>query len=512
VNNLQIPLSEATNFPALFIDFINQKLDLKDFYGNFADLEGFKNQISNKKFDHRDILVEVLNDQYKGARNRPEINKLAQKNTFTVTTGHQLNIFTGPLYVIYKIVSTINLAKKLKENFPVYDFVPVYWMATEDHDFEEISYFNLFGNKYQWQTEQTGAVGRMKPQEVLGAIEGLTDKHPLFVEAYSSQETLTQAVRMYMHELFGAEGLICIDGDDARLKKLFAPFISDDIFRNSAEKIVAETTSKLENLGYKTQIFARNINFFYLADGVRTRLSWEGENIIALGTDLKFTREEIENLIATKPELFSPNVVLRPLYQETILPNLAYLGGPSEVAYWLQLPAMFKHYDTLFPILMPRNFALIVNGGTAKKIEKLGLEVIDLFKEDNELKKYYVAKNSKNTLSLEAQNKVIETAFEDIVTKALAVDPTLKAVVEAEKIKVLAAVQNLEKRLKKQEEKKYETALLQIENLKSKLFPGGGLQERTDNFLNFYQNDSAFINKLYPAFDPLTFSFNVIFV
>jgi bacillithiol synthase len=510
VNKQQIPLSEATNFPPLFIDFINKKPELSEFYGNFADLEGFKKQIETKKFANREVLVNVLKDQYSHLENTPKLDQLLDEKTFTVTTGHQLNIFTGPLYVIYKIVSTINLAKKLKENFPEFNFVPVYWMATEDHDFEEISYFNVFGKKYQWNTEQTGAVGRMKPQEVLGAIEELTDKHPLFVDAYSTATTLANAVRKYMHELFGKDGLICLDGDDSRLKTLFSEVISDDIFSNSAEKLVAGTTQNLEKLGYKTQIFARNINFFYLADGLRARLEWQGEKVTVIGTEINFTKDEIKTLIATKPELFSPNVVLRPLFQETILPNLAYLGGPSEVAYWLQLPAMFAHYTTVFPILMPRNFALVLNAGMAKKLEKLGLQTSDLFKEDNELKKYYVAQNSENSLTLDTQMKVLGEVFEEIVQKALAVDPTLKAVVEAEKVKTMGNIQNLEKRLKKQEEKKFETALLQIENLKSKLFPNGGLQERYDNFLNFYQNDPTFIEKLKEAFDPLDFRFNII--
>ncbi len=512
VDKQQIPLSEAANFPALFTDFIHQKPELKPYYGNFANLEGFKAQIASKKFEHRDVLVNVLTEQYAHLGTPSNLSLLKDSNTFTVTTGHQLNIFTGPLYVIYKIVSTINLAKKLKTEFPQHNFVPVYWMATEDHDFEEISYFNLFGKKYQWQTSQTGAVGRMKPQEILDAIADLTDKHPLFVDAYQNEPTLTRAVRRYMHAMFADEGLICIDGDDHRLKSVFSSIITDDIFTHSAETQVSATTSELEKLAYKTQIFARNVNFFYLKDVLRSRLEWLGEHLTVVGTNLKFTADEVHELIAKTPEVFSPNVVLRPLYQETILPNLAYLGGPSEVAYWLQLPAMFAHYKTLFPILMPRNFALVINGASSKKIEKLGLQITDFFKEDNELKKYYVGLSSENSLSLDQQLKALDGIFEDISKQALAVDPTLKAAVEAEKTKVVAGIQNLEKRLKKQEEKKFETGISQIEGVKSKLFPGGGLQERSENFLNFYQNDPEFITKLKAAFDPLDFSFNIIHI
>jgi uncharacterized protein YllA (UPF0747 family) len=264
ITHKQIPFSQASNFPKLFIDYIARNPQLSDFYDSFPDLDGFKETIAKRKFNHRKELVEALKNQYQVIINPPNIDILLDENTFTVTTGHQLNIFTGPLYVIYKIVSTINLAKKLKDAFPAHHFVPVYWMATEDHDFEEISYFNLFGQKHKWETEQKGGVGRMNPSELLQIIEGLRDKPEVFARAYGENSTLAGAVTQYMNELFGAEGLVCIDGDDRVLKSLFAPIMKKDIVGNAAEKIVAETSGRLENLGYKTQIHARNINFFYL--------------------------------------------------------------------------------------------------------------------------------------------------------------------------------------------------------------------------------------------------------
>jgi uncharacterized protein YllA (UPF0747 family) len=143
-NCTKIDLSETGLFPRLLTDFLDQKDSLRDFYNEFSDEEGFYNMIHKKKFsdENRSVLVKSLQSQYAGSSYVPQLDILLDKNTFTVTTGHQLNIFTGPLYIIYKIVTTINLAKKLKNSFPEYNFVPVYWMATEDHDFEEISSFN----------------------------------------------------------------------------------------------------------------------------------------------------------------------------------------------------------------------------------------------------------------------------------------------------------------------------------------------------------------------------------
>ena len=170
---------------------------------------------------NRRILVDALERQYQTSIQKPDFSILLQPNTFTVTTGHQLNIFTGPLYIIYKLITTINLARKLKEAYPNYNFVPVYWMATEDHDFAEINHFSLMGRQYAWQTEQRGAVGRMNPQELKTLFAQIPEKLSLFEEAYLKHDTLADAARYYVNELFGAEGLVCLDADDAALKRVF---------------------------------------------------------------------------------------------------------------------------------------------------------------------------------------------------------------------------------------------------------------------------------------------------
>ncbi|MCA0365503.1 MAG: bacillithiol biosynthesis cysteine-adding enzyme BshC [Bacteroidetes bacterium] len=509
--NSRISLSKVGGFPKLFTDYISkQNPELSDFFDIFPDLEGFRNQIAETHFHFRNELVDALKKQYEGTENPPEIDIFLDEKTFCVTTGHQLNIFTGPLYVIFKIISTINLAKRLKGHFPEYNFVPVYWMATEDHDFAEISGFNLFGQKHVWETSQTGAVGRFELSGIKDILEKLPDLPEVFKKAYSEKSNLAAAVRCYFHALFGHEGLVCIDGDDPALKKLFIPVIKKDILENASENIVKSTSDKLESLGYKTQIHARNINFFYLKDNLRERIEKEGDNYKVLNSDISFSESEINIEIENHPERFSPNVVLRPVYQEVILPNLAYLGGPSEVAYWLQLGDLFHHFEQPFPIVMPRNFGLVINPASQKRIDKLGLTVEELFESENILKADYVKKNSENTLDFSEENTAISEVFEKITAKAVKVDPTLKAVVEGEKTKLLNAIGNIEKRLKKSEERNFETGINQILGLKEKFFPGGGLQERTENFLNYYINDPEFLDKVKTAFDPLNFEFNII--
>ncbi len=508
----QLPLSEVNQFSSLFLDFIQQSSKVKEFYSNFPDIQGFNLQIAAKKLDadKRKVLVETLKKQYINLPNQPNLDILLNENTFTVTTGHQLNIFTGPLYVVYKMITTINLAKKLKSYFPEYNFVPVYWMATEDHDFAEINHFSLFGKNLAWETQQTGAVGRMNPKELEKLISEMAECPAIFKNAYLNNETLTDAARCYAHELFGNQGLICIDADDRELKRQFIPVIKNDLLQHTAFDVVTKTTKELESLGYKTQIAPREINFFYLIDGVRERIVKEDNLYKVLNTDIQFSEAEILTLLENEPERFSPNVVLRPVYQEVILPNLAYIGGPSEVPYWLQLKEIFEIHQIPFPILMPRNFGLVVNKPSAKKIEKLGLSTNDLFLDEISLKKNFVEKNSQNTLSLSTESQDFIQIFDKILEKAVKVDKTLEGAVKGEQQKVLNALENLEKRLKKAEERNQETEVNQLLGLKQKLFPNGVPQERAENFLNFYLNNPEFLNQVSEVFDPLDFSFYIM--
>jgi bacillithiol synthase len=507
-----LPLAATGAFPPLFLDYIAQKETIKPFYGHFPTLQNFEHQLRLKQTDAatRHTLVDALTQQYAQIATKPNLESLANPRTFTVTTGHQLNIFTGPLYVIYKIVTVINLARQLKAAYPDYDFVPVYWMATEDHDFEEISYFNLFGKKYTWQTQQKGAVGRMNPRELGEALKILPERLPIFEKAYLKNHTLAQAVRCYMNDLFGQEGLVCIDGDDPTLKTIFAPVIEAELLGQTSYPLVQKTTADIEALGYHTPIAPREINLFYLEDGLRERIVREENTFKVLNSELAFSEQEIKELVAQHPEKFSPNVVLRPLYQELILPNLAYIGGPSEVPYWLQLSGVFEHFKVPLPILMPRCFALYVNTLHQKRLEKLGVDIEELFENDTVLRKKFVKQNTTVTLSLADEKASFETLFAGILQKATDIDKSLEGSVNAEKTKLLNALENLEKRLQKAEEKHYETELNQLLGVKNKLFPSGGLQERSDNFLNFYLNDSTFLQKLLDQLNPLNFSFNVL--
>lgn len=505
-----IPLAATRQFSSLFLNFISGDETLKPFYGEFPDLEGFRRQLEIKQPDpeRRRTLVSVLEKQYAGLANQPDFSSLLDEKTFTVTTGHQLNLFTGPLYVVFKLVSTINLARRLAREFPGYRFVPVYWMATEDHDFDEINHFRLSGKTYTWKTTQTGAVGRMDPTGLRALLDEIPERLPLFEEAYLGQKTLADAVRFYMHELFGREGLICLDADDRDLKASFRQVIEDDVFHHTAGRLVADCG--LDKLGYKQQVTPREINFFYLKDGVRERLVPTEGGVKVNDTTLVFTDAEVRELLDQTPEVFSPNVILRPLYQEMILPNLAYLGGPGELAYWLQLKPVFDHYSVPYPVLMPRNFAMVISPATRRRISNLELTAPELFQAETNLRRQYVEKHAAYSLDIHPELGKILAALEGLREKSVRINPTLDGHIKAEEQKFKNWAERLERRLYASESQNQETAIRQLNELKAHLFPGGGLQERIDNYLNFSLADPQFIPQLLETFDPFRYEFYLL--
>lgn len=513
----KINLNQTGYFNNLFLDYLDEKHVLKEFYRCSPQIGNISDLLKNRQFEAsgRQVLVKVLHGQYKNItipdNVKNNIDRLLKPETFTVTTGHQLNLFTGPMYFIYKIVTVINTCKKLKQEYPEYHFVPVYWMASEDHDLDEIRSFTLFGKTYSWDTEQTGPVGRMKTGSIRTVIDKLPENVTVFEKAYMENDCLSDAVRYYVNELFGDSGLVVLDADSSALKSRFVDIMKDDLVNHHANDLVESTSSRLGDMGYNTQVYPRAINLFFLENEIRGRIVREKGTYQILDSDLFFTPEEILKIVEESPEKFSPNVILRPVYQEVILPNIIYVGGPAEVAYWLQLKDVFDYYKIPLPMILPRNFALIIGKSLNKKLSNLFITGKDLFGNLRELKDKHLEKKSTYTFSLESEKKILHEIFESIRNKTKAVDKSLESFIGAEEAKSVKNFENIEKRLTKAEEKKDETSIKQIESLKEKLFPGGKLQERVENFLTYYLNDPEFIHFLLDTFDPFDFRMNICY-
>ena len=512
-----IELDQTGQFSTFFLDYIQGKPELKPFYTHLPALSSFQSAIEQKVFDQekRDVLVKSLKKQYSGVELTEavavNIEKLSDSKTFTVTTGHQLNLFTGPLYFIYKIVSTINLARKLHEAYPTFHFVPVYWMATEDHDFEEINYFKMDGKKYQWNSNQTGAVGDFElDQSFKDFLKSVPFVAEVFKSAYSGSKTLAEAARKYVNSLFGEEGLIIVDGAPAELKAEFKEVIESDLFSHKPFEKAITNTEKLESLGYKSQIFPREINFFYLEKGVRERIERTETGFSVLNTKIHFTESEIKALIQDHPERFSPNVVLRPLYQEMILPNLAYLGGPAEVVYWLQLSGVFDHFNVPFPVLLPRNFALIIDSNVIRKMGQLNWRPTDLFKSYPDWKKEFVLSESGIDISLDQERKAISEVFDQKGKEAAMLEKSLGDAFAAGKVRALKIIDQMSTKLRKAEERKLQVELERGRAIDEFVKPGGSPQERVVNMMQFYLGNDEMIEELLDCFDPLDFRMMVL--
>ncbi len=523
----KIPYQETGYFSKLMIDYLEEEESLKPFYNEIPNLDSFKKAIERRR-EHalnRSVLVEALNHQnvgYEVSKNtQNNIQNLNNENCFTVTTGHQLNLFTGPLYFIYKIISAINLAKELKNKYPENDFVPVYWMATEDHDFEEVNHFNLFQKKYQLSNSKNGAVGNLKLEGVenlldelkedLGDRNGVEDIIALFFKFYTSSKTYSEAVRGIVNELFGKYGLVVIDGDDGRLKGLFVDEFKNELINRTNYNYINNSSDKLKELGFKPQLNPREINLFYLQEGLRERIVFEEGKYQVLNTDIQFSENEIIQELEDCPERFSPNAPMRCMYQEKVLPNLAYIGGGGELAYWFQLKEMFEVNQVSYPILVLRNSVLFVDKGSAKKLAKLGLESSDLFKATDVLIKEYLKNSSDIVLELDQERKALESVFDTVVERASGVDVSLVPMIKAELQKSLKSVKNIEGRLIKSAKKKEEVSVVQIQNLKDKLFPNNSLQERHDNLISlllFYGEDV--IENLINTINPLEKEFTLL--
>jgi len=524
-----IDYSDTNSFSKTLLAYLGNNEKLAPFYGNKPDIAGFGEQIKLKQgFAHRELLVKELKEQYKDLlESSPQVAQhiqlLSDENTFTVTTGHQLNIFTGPLYFIFKIVTAIRLAEDLKKAYPDKEFVPVYWMATEDHDFAEINHTRVYGKKIEWNEDRVSATGRMSTDSMAEVVKqytntfGLSDTATklteMVQEAYLKGRSLADATRVFVNEIFKDYGLVIIDADRKAFKELFVPIMTEDILQEKSFKAINKTSEQLEEEGFDTQVHAREINFFYLTDEFRERLiRTEDGRFEVLHQNLFFTEAELLEEIKNFPERFSPNVVMRPMYQEIILPNLAYIGGGAEIVYWLQLKANFDQYKVPFPILIPRNSAMISDDGLASKIFRLDLTFKSIFKPLNSLKNEYVKRKTKQRLQLQDEWMEMNAIFGRIKLRAHKIDPTLAASTDAVKARLKKAMNNLEKKFLKAEKRNHEDALIQIERIKDRLFPGGGLQERTDNFAVLYlKYEEDLVKELVKAFHPLDFKFTILY-
>ncbi len=505
---LEISYQDTNFFSKLILDYLSEDVKLSPFVSCFPSLDNLGEQILKKQAHtvDRKSLVQVLKEQNSdyviSNKTQDNIDSLLSKNTFTVTTGHQLCLFTGPLYFIYKIISTINLVEQLQKKYPNNSFVPIFWMASEDHDLEEINHIHLFGKKIVWNTDQKGMVGKMNLSGLasvldelelsLGNSKNAKELVSVFRDAYLKYNSLADATRYLVNQLFGKFGLVVLDGNDVSLKKSFIPVIEKDILQKGFQQSIKDCTSHLQK-SYKKQVHIRERNFFKVSENSRERIN----NTVH--------KQEIDN----HPDSFSPNVFLRCLYQEMILPNIAYIGGGAEIAYWMQLKFVFEQENIPFPVLLLRNSVMLLDMKQNKRRKELGLSLRDLFLEEDELERRFILSKKELDISINSEVKQIELAYKNLFKKIT--DASLRASAISQFHKQKKVFKNLEKKLLKLEKMKHKASLKQIRKLKRNLFPNNDLQERILNFSSFYlTHGNSFIEIMKDNLNPLKPNFVVL--
>jgi uncharacterized protein YllA (UPF0747 family) len=444
----------------------------------------FEQQIALKKQSYsaaqRELLTKVLHQKYKGLlvseKLKSNLNRFKEANTFTVTTGHQLCLMTGPLYFIYKILHVIKLSEDLKNTFPSQHFVPVYWMASEDHDFEEIRNFLLFGQKWTWESSQKGAVGQFDTNDLQPLLQALAEKfqnqpdseiHRL-IEKLKNPNYGTGFFE-FVHELFSIYGLVIIDANNTQLKESAWPIWEKELYTNDIHNSVIDQTQALKDQGLNTPIESKESNLFLLDIEKRERIE----------KPLLFPFKK-----ANSAQL-SPNVVLRPIYQEWILPNLAYIGGPSEIAYWQQLPMAFDKLALPFPLTLKRAGGILLQQKDVEIIQKLGFDKQDFLSDKTVLKEQYlnqVGDQTPDYHKLQQSWIHYKNNFTELVHLEL---PQEKKMIEAELTRIQKQIEALEEKFEKTRKAKFDKVLKQIDQLSEKIQPKGQLQERSLNILNF---------------------------
>jgi bacillithiol synthase len=522
-----IPFSSTHVFSKLINDYLECKGNAMDFVQYAPNVDGYRAAIEGRKKHpiNRVLLFDVLTKQYSNLPQEKAVNDqialLKNDTTFVVTTAHQPNLFTGPLYFFYKIIHAIQLAASLKATFPEYDFVPVYYIGSEDADLDEVGTFNLDQKKCQWVTKQTGAIGRMQVDEaLLGLLKQLESYWSILPQghkaleilndAYQKGKTISEATLSFVHAFFGSKGLLVLQPDDAALKAAFIPVMEKELMSGFSHEAIQPTIAALSK-DYHVQSEGRSINLFYLKDDLRARIEKQGEQFKVVDTDIQFTQAEIIAELHHYPERFSPNVILRGVYQETILPGVVFVGGGGELAYWMELKNVFDQVGVHYPVLQLRNSFLLIRQKQADQWAAMQFEEQDLFKPILELEVAYVKKHATQALDLQDQINNLTTLYSTIKNEVVKVDSTLGThadnLAQQAKAKLLA----LEKKMVRAEKRKQSVGIQRIHRIKKELFPQDNLQEREEHFSKWVgQYDVSWIDTIMEHSTGLESKFSII--
>lgn len=516
--------SSDGTFSRLFVDYVTDYQKVRQFYGgNPQDANDWRQllQFVGARNIDRSGLAQILSRQNRdfhcGVKSLANIDLLRDDNCVAVVTGQQVGLLTGPLYTIYKAITAVKLADKLSREFSEYRFVPIFWLAGEDHDFEEVSSVSVYDKAGElvhldYQTEgkeseaNRGAVGEIELDESIelvfkSAEEALlpTEFKPkvleLFKKAYQQGMTFNKAFVHLMNVLLEDSGLIFLNSNDAEIKQLLLPVFRKELAETPKScQLVIDQSAVLERQ-YHAQVKPRSINLFLFHEKGRYPIEPHPNGYFLKGTRQHFSKTELDSLLTEKPERFSANVVLRPICQDTLLPTIAYVAGPSELAYFGQYSTLYKEFGLRQPIIYPRASITIVEEKVEKVLTRFSLEPLALFGNIEFLKQQVAEQISDlkaDDFFAEASHSVKES-LDQLKPAIQSIDSTLLPALGHTLEKINTHLNVLKEKTIAAQKRQHEVSLRQLDKAAANLFPSSDFQERQVNILYF-------LNKYGPEF------------
>lgn len=500
----------------LFLDYLYQFEKVSRFYSrNPYDKESYSKafeEIASNRRVSRSTLESLIRNQYSGkncsAKTQKNIELLAKDSTLTIVTGQQLGILGGPLYTFYKIVTTIKLANHLSERFDSYNFVPVFWLEGDDHDFNEVRNITIIDNSNELKKI---SYGEEKPEDEINPSVGqinLDDKinsflveleqhlrHTEFTPElmkqlkyfYTSGKKFKESFAELIHSFFDQHGLIIFDPQDIEVKNHLRPVYKKELleYRIRSEESISVSAELDES--YHAQVKIKPINLFMNYENGRHSLEPDDEDFKLKRKRKRFTKDELLNLVETTPQIFSPNVLFRPICQDYILPTAFYVGGPSEIAYFAQVMPLYNFFAIPPPFIYPRSSATILEKGLSNALDKYSLQIKEIFATPETVKEKIL--KSIDEIQFDdffiSAVKDTELIFDMLKEKLFSVDKTTSDSVQRYRDKSINNIEELKAKSLQAQKKKYEVSLKQIDKLISILFPHENLQERELNFIYF---------------------------
>ncbi len=513
---MYIKYQDLPGFRSIYLDYINNENFVKQYYNqNFRDEKSYTdkfNEIAGYERLHRNLLPDIISeqydDQYKSQLLKTNLDLLNNSNTLAVVTGQQLELYSGPLYTIYKIITAIKFARKLKEQYDGYNFVPIFWLEGDDHDFEEVASFSIFNKtnelvKLKYEDGKTdeanrGSIGKLAFNENFDTLavqlkdelketefkDSLVDS---LNEIYNSSSTFINSFRKFLNKLFGEYGLIVFDPQDAKIKKLLRPIFKNELTNYRLHSDTAIQVSAQLDEHYHAQVKVKPVNLFLNDKDGRHLIEPTEEGFKLRNKRNRFSLDELLDRIDTDPSDFSPNVLLRPVCQDYILPTAFYVGGPAEIAYFAQVVPNYDFFNVPKPFVFPRASTTIVEKNILGLLEKFELNITDVFGDGDELKNRIVNNLSEVDINkiFDASAKDINIALDKLKEQLFAIDPTLIDNANKSLDKILHTLNIMKSKSENAMNRKHDIVLRQVNKVLENLYPNGNYQEREINYLSF---------------------------